>query len=153
MGLFLCPVCNNDILDNPERNKKDIEKYIDHLILSNNTAWTRLIKVESAVFALFDNLPELTRDIVEIKTELLENLYTTVKQEGIETANKYTTNNLLKQSVLSAAFKLFRTTGPDIKDKLNNLYKHCVEANKRLYNGKDFDLPPENWGREINRAI
>ena len=153
MGLFLCSVCNKDLLGDMLHvcKREDIEERIEKLEIARGIAENRLQSIQDAVYRLLEALPSLSEPTSTVDSDWLRKLWNATQCAWYEakTADSFLIRWMAMHDILRCAFDLFRKPDKDSAlTKLIRLYEACNRAKEVLgYQSSKFTVSPEQFLR------
>lgn len=162
MCLIMCDVCDKNITGEAfdgtkhECNPDDIRAYIGRLTEGRKVAEERLEQTQNAVQMVLHGLPAFDAEQVTVRAKWLRQLWDAAlgRWWEAEDADTFWMRDHARQSLLCAAFRLFRsknlaTRPAGVRGKLAELRKSCEWAAKACgYGDPKFDLTAEDVVRQ-----
>ena len=149
MGLFLCPMCDEQLMSSPHVcNPTVIINRIHKLENEVRLAESKLNNVKNSVFMLLQSLPSLEGDSVSVETEWLRKMWHAAECQWHEnkSPDKFLVRWIALHRILCEAFDLFRSNKKETTlEKLRFLKEACDSAKKVLnYEDSKLYLTPED---------
>lgn len=156
MGLFLCSNCNKSLGSEIHICKhEDVKLYVEKLELRAREAENELRQIQDSVLLIMETLPTLDKEEVLVKSELLENLWKSVKLQWYK--SEHPKDFLLKwmtlHRILTDCFYIFKPIRNGKKEtlveKLAKLKESCQHAQEVFgYQDSKLILSPEDLIKE-----